>query len=194
MRLGRVTTLAAAALLAARAATAQTALSGDTIHITRATGPITVDGDLSDAAWRDATRIEKWYQTKPGDNLEPKVQERRVPDIRRQIPLRGIRVRRPESVHHRAPYADRDNINGNSNDYGGLLLDARNTGLEQRPVRRDAPEHAVRLDHRRLHERGFVAGLLLGLGDEITDAVGRSRSHSVLVDPVQERGIRRPGG
>ena len=64
MRLGRVSTLATAALLAARAATAQTALSGDTIHITRATGPITVDGDR-------ATASSLWMHVRRGDDDRP---------------------------------------------------------------------------------------------------------------------------
>ena len=54
-------------------AAAQSALSGESIRITRATGPITVDGDLSDEGWKGATRIDKWYETNPGDNVEPKV-------------------------------------------------------------------------------------------------------------------------
>jgi hypothetical protein len=35
---------------------AQTAFSGETYKIARAPGPIVIDGDLSDAGWRDATR------------------------------------------------------------------------------------------------------------------------------------------
>ena len=41
-------------------ASAQSAQSGETIRISRAAGPITVDGDLSDEGWRGATRVEKW--------------------------------------------------------------------------------------------------------------------------------------
>src|SRR5579859_4936858 len=59
--------------LVARTAAAQPALAGSTIHITKATGRIVIDGDLSDEAWNHATRIEKWYETNPGDNTEPKV-------------------------------------------------------------------------------------------------------------------------
>ena len=32
-----------------------------------------MDGDLSDDAWRHATRVDKWYETNPGDNIEPPV-------------------------------------------------------------------------------------------------------------------------
>ena len=57
----------------ARPARAQSALSGDTIRISRAAGPIIIDGDLSGDGWRGATRVDKWYETQPGDNTEPKV-------------------------------------------------------------------------------------------------------------------------
>ena len=45
------------------------------IHINRAGGPIVVDGDLSDAGWQGATKFESWYETNPGDNIEPKVKQ-----------------------------------------------------------------------------------------------------------------------
>ena len=44
-----------------------------TITISRAPSGITVDGDLSEPAWKSATRIDKWWETNPGDNVEPKV-------------------------------------------------------------------------------------------------------------------------
>ena len=56
----------------ARAA-AQSALAGEAIRIARAPGPIAVDGDLSDEGWRGASRVEKWYEVNPGDNVEPPV-------------------------------------------------------------------------------------------------------------------------
>src|SRR4051794_40766225 len=42
-----------------------------TIH--RAAGPITIDGDLSDPGWQGALTSETWFETNPGDNIEPKV-------------------------------------------------------------------------------------------------------------------------
>src|SRR4051794_17188622 len=41
--------------------------------IRRAAGPITIDGDLADAGWQNALKSETWYETNPGDNVEPKV-------------------------------------------------------------------------------------------------------------------------
>ncbi|PYQ60440.1 MAG: hypothetical protein DMF53_17005, partial [Acidobacteria bacterium] len=43
------------------------------LHITRAAGPIEVDGRLGDPGWSGATRVETFYETNPGDNIEPKV-------------------------------------------------------------------------------------------------------------------------
>jgi hypothetical protein len=47
--------VAAQVILGVVPASAQSGLSGDTIKVTRATGAITVDGDLSDEGWRGAT-------------------------------------------------------------------------------------------------------------------------------------------
>ena len=62
-----------AVCLAPCEALAQSALSGDHLAIKRAAGHITIDGDLSDEGWHGATRIEKWYEVQPGDNIEPPV-------------------------------------------------------------------------------------------------------------------------
>src|SRR5204862_3104100 len=65
----------AAAIVAAIPATgvAQTATRGETYSITRAKGPIVIDGNLSDEGWQGAVRIERWYEMNPGDNIEPKL-------------------------------------------------------------------------------------------------------------------------
>ena len=42
--------------------------------MTRASGPITVDGDVSDAAWSTAVRFDQFYETSPSDNIPAKVQ------------------------------------------------------------------------------------------------------------------------
>jgi len=128
MRRGRVVTLAVAVALAARAAVAQQALSGDSIHITRASGPIIIDGDLSDAAWRTAVRVDKWYEKQPGDNTEPKVKNVGFLTFDDRYLYAAFEFDDPNPAAIRAPFADRDNINGNANDYAGILLDARNTG------------------------------------------------------------------
>src|SRR5207249_3110665 len=72
-RLTGLLTVGLALGVLAPAARAQSSLAGETIHISRADGPIAIDGDLSDAGWRTATRVEKFYEVNPGDNVEPKV-------------------------------------------------------------------------------------------------------------------------
>jgi Domain of unknown function (DUF5916) len=124
---GRVIAILAL-LLAPRGAAAQSSLSGDTIHITRAAGHITIDGDLSDEAWRSATRVEKWYETRPGDNVEPKVKNVGYLTYDDRFLYAAFEFADPNPSAIRAPFADRDNIGNGFNDYGGIILDARNTG------------------------------------------------------------------
>ncbi len=112
----------------APAATAQSALSGDTIHITRTTAPIVIDGDLSDEGWRNATRVEKWYETQPGDNVEPKVRNVGYLTYDDHFFYAAFEFEDPDIKAIRAPFADRDNIGNGFNDYGGIIIDPRNTG------------------------------------------------------------------
>jgi hypothetical protein len=63
----------AAVIVWAAPAFAQTSTRGETYAITRAKGPIVIDGNLSDEGWRGAVRIERWYEINPGDNIEPPV-------------------------------------------------------------------------------------------------------------------------
>src|SRR4051812_10816748 len=60
-------------VIGAGAASAQTARSGEPLQIKRLSGPVTIDGDISDAAWQQAARVDRWYETNPGDNVAPKV-------------------------------------------------------------------------------------------------------------------------
>src|SRR6058998_3106543 len=105
----------------------QSSLAGDTIHISRATGPITIDGDLSDEGWRGATRVEKWYEINPGDNTEPKVKNVGYLAYDDHFFYAGFEFGDPTPGGIRAPLGDRDNVPGFT-DYGGIILDTRNDG------------------------------------------------------------------
>jgi hypothetical protein len=96
-----------------------------TIH--RASGPITIDGDLSDEGWKDATRVDVWYETNPGDNVAPKVRSIGYVAYDSTFFYAGFDFEDPDPRHIRAPYADRDNVNSDT-DYGGVILDTRNDG------------------------------------------------------------------
>jgi hypothetical protein len=128
-RLAVVSVIATVLMMSgAPTAAAQSALSGESIHISRATGPIVVDGDLSDEAWRHATRIDKWYETNPGDNVEPPVRNVGYLTYDDRFFYAGFEFDDPDLKALRAPYADRDNIGNGFNDYGGIIIDPRNTG------------------------------------------------------------------
>lgn len=114
--------------LSATGADAQTALSGAPIRIARAAGPIDVDGKLDDEGWRNAERVDKWFETQPGDNTEPKVRSVGYLAYDDAFFYAGFEFDDPEPPSIRAPYADRDNISGNFTDYGGVILDTRNDG------------------------------------------------------------------
>src|SRR5215510_12900542 len=110
-----------AAVLTPHVILAQSALSGQTIQIT-------IDGDLSDEGWRGATRVDKWYETQPGDNIEPKVKNVGYLTYDDRFLYAAFEFEDPDPAAIRAPFADRDNIGDFLNDFGGILLDARLTG------------------------------------------------------------------
>ncbi len=122
--------LAAVTLLAlpASRASAQAALRGDAIRIQRTSGPIVVDGDLSDEGWRSATRVERWYETNPGDNIDPPVKNVGYLAYDDRFLYVGFDLADPDPAAIRAPYSDRDGINGNYSDFAGVIIDARNDG------------------------------------------------------------------
>ncbi|MGH3056199.1 MAG: hypothetical protein ACRDL7_14590, partial [Gaiellaceae bacterium] len=54
-------------------ATADTLPPKPVMTIERAAGSISIDGDISDDGWKGIQPITTWYETNPGDNVEPKV-------------------------------------------------------------------------------------------------------------------------
>ena len=119
---------AALVTLLAGLAQAQSSLSGAVFHITRANAAIRVDGDLSDEAWRTATRIEKWYEVTPGDNTEPPVKSVGYLTYDDRFLYVAFEFEDLDPSKIRAPLGDHDNISGNSMDFGGIFIDPLNTG------------------------------------------------------------------
>ncbi|MDD5562667.1 MAG: DUF5916 domain-containing protein [Thermoanaerobaculaceae bacterium] len=109
------------------AASAEQSLRGPEIRIARAAGAITVDGDLSDPGWRGATRVDTWIETRPGDNVPPKVRSVGYITYDDRYFYAGFEFFDPDPARIRAPYADRDDIS-EAIDYGGVVLDTRNDG------------------------------------------------------------------
>ncbi|HEY8712175.1 MAG TPA: hypothetical protein VIM68_04840, partial [Thermoanaerobaculia bacterium] len=115
--------LAAASLLLAGLARAD---SGEgPIHITRTAAPITIDGDLSDPGWKNAVRLDQWYETNVADNGEPKVKSIGYLTYDSRFLYAAFELfDNPKDI--RSPYNDRDHIGGNTDDYAGIILDTRN--------------------------------------------------------------------
>ena len=111
-------------LLASAGAFAKDPTRGPEIQISRATGPITVDGDLSDAGWQGASRVETWYETNKSDNLPAQVKNVGYLAYDDRFLYAGFDFKDPDPSRIRAAYADRDNVPGYT-DYGGLILDTK---------------------------------------------------------------------
>ncbi len=96
---------------------------GPQIRISRAAGPITIDGDLSDPGWQGATPIDTWYETNPGDNIPAKLRNVAYLAYDDRFLYAAFRFEDPDPSKIRAPYGDHDALNGSSDDYGGIILD-----------------------------------------------------------------------
>ncbi len=112
--------------------TAPAALENDSpekapIEIRRVDADITIDGRIDESAWDLAAPITSWWETRPGDNVEPKAQNvaRLLYDANSLYA--AFEFQDPDPSKIRAPYGDRDNV-PQSTDYGGLIIDANNDG------------------------------------------------------------------
>ncbi|HYK43029.1 MAG TPA: DUF5916 domain-containing protein [Thermoanaerobaculia bacterium] len=109
------------------AATALHGEEGPPVHITRAAGPITIDADLSDPGWKGATRLETWFETNPGDNLPAKIKSVGYLTYDDRFFYAAFEFSDPDPLKIRAPFADRDNVSGDT-DYGGIIINPHNDG------------------------------------------------------------------
>jgi hypothetical protein len=95
------------------------------IHLSRISSPITVDGDLSDPGWKEATVIETFYEINPGDNVVPPVKTVARIGYDDRFFYASFWCADPDPRKIRAPYVDRDGISDDQ-DYVGILLDVEN--------------------------------------------------------------------
>ncbi len=128
MRWRRVLSSVAALAALSTPAAAQSSLAGAALRISRATGPIRIDGDLSDEGWRGATRITTWFEVAPGDNNEPPVRNVGYLTFDERFLYVGFELDDPNVSAIRAPLGDHDAINGNAMDFAGVFIDPLNTG------------------------------------------------------------------
>lgn len=106
---------------------AQEAVVRAEYRITRANGEIKIDADLSDAGWQGATRIDTWYETKPGDNVEPKAASVAWLTYDDKYFYAAFDFSDPDPKNIRAPFAEQDNLSI-AHDYGGVFIDSSNDG------------------------------------------------------------------
>src|SRR5438067_4622878 len=97
-------------------------------RIHRAAGPITIDGKLDDAGWQGAAKFETWYETNPGDNIEPKQKQVGYVTYDDRFFYVAIDMSDTNPSQIRSAYADHDGISGNIDDYAGPIIDTRNDG------------------------------------------------------------------
>lgn len=114
--------------LTARVSAEEAAPAAPKVEIHKTTGPITIDGDLSDAGWQSATKFETWYETRPGDNIEPKVRQTGYVTYDDHFFYVGVDMADPNPRAIGGTFGDRDQISGNSDDFAGIILDTRNDG------------------------------------------------------------------
>jgi hypothetical protein len=96
--------------------------------ISRAAGPITIDGKLDDAGWKGAAKFETWYETNPGDNIAPKQKQVGYVTYDDRFFYVAIDMSDTNPSQIRSAYADHDGISGNIDDYAGPIIDTRNDG------------------------------------------------------------------
>ena len=95
------------------------------IALARISSPIQVDGDLSDPGWREAAKVETWYESNVGDNVPPPVQTIAYVGYDSRFLYVAFDCRDPNPAKIRAPYVDRDNVFSDQ-DFVGLILNAKN--------------------------------------------------------------------
>jgi len=102
------------------------------LHIARAAGPITIDGDLDDAGWKGVPAVETWFETNPGDNVPAPVRNLGYLTYDDRFFYAAFDFADPDPRQMRSPLTDRDGFGGDT-DYAGVILDTRNdhrTGVE----------------------------------------------------------------
>ena len=91
----------------------------------RITSEIRIDGDLSDPGWKEAAKVETWYETNVGDNIAPPVQTIAYVGYDSKFFYVAFDNRDPDPSKIRAPYVDRDNVFSDQ-DFAGMILNAKN--------------------------------------------------------------------
>lgn len=107
---------------------AQSRLAGETLQISRAAGSIKVDGDLSDDGWKNVKPVTTWYEVNPGDNTPPKLRNVGRIAYDERFLYAAFEFDDPNPRAIRAPLSDRDDSGVGFYDFGGIIIDAGDSG------------------------------------------------------------------
>ncbi|MBV8516322.1 MAG: carbohydrate binding family 9 domain-containing protein [Acidobacteria bacterium] len=91
----------------------------------RSGGAITIDGDLADAGWAHATRIDSFVEYFRGDNTAPPVKTSGLLTYDDQAVYVAFRADDPRPREIRAPLVDRDQVREDQ-DYVAVMIDTAN--------------------------------------------------------------------
>ena len=95
------------------------------LSLPRVSGPIVVDGDLSDPGWKGAAVVDTFFETVFGDNRMPSVTTVAWLAYDDRYLYIAVRCDDPDPRKIRAPYVDRDQVIG-TDDNVAIFLDTRN--------------------------------------------------------------------
>lgn len=107
---------------------AQPSRTGEPLRASRLGHAVSIDGVVAPGEWADASRVDTWYETSPGDNVAPPVRSVGYIAFDDHAFYAAFEFDDPAPRSIRAPLADHDHISGNTTDYGGVILDTRNDG------------------------------------------------------------------
>ena len=135
-------------VLVAWALSAPASAENGGVFVPRSTSEIVIDGVLDDAVWKTAARLDRFYETNPGNNVEPRVRTVALVTYDARYLYVAVQCDDPNPSQIRAPYVDRDNIAGDQDNIA-LMLDTRNderTALQLRVNPRGIQADAVNND------------------------------------------------
>ena len=124
---GAVATALAVSLLvlAGGVPLAAQAKPGDDFPVPRLAAPPLLDGVLDDSVWRQAARLDRWVQVRPGDNREPEGRTIAYLGFDRDNLYIGVRAWDDRSKM-RYRLHERDAITDQGQDYIGFFIDTFN--------------------------------------------------------------------
>ncbi len=97
------------------------------LSVSRAAGPITIDGVLDDAGWKGASELHDFYEITPGDNTPPRGRTTAWVTYDDRALYVAILCDDPRPSDIRARYVERDQVRSDQ-DFAGVILDTRNDG------------------------------------------------------------------